>query len=169
MVYNHSTMAGGEVTVLQCKVEAVSITIRGHITSRHHMALNPWWPYPQHDTPLTVVWCHKASTDAEPKSQYCAYLVYDYFRKFRNSRIRRIAEISNSEIFWNWIKTGPQSQSLRGLRQSSLGLFDILKLRKPLKNWSRPVKTETGLSTGFNIKRMYIRHIILNFSFILSL
>ena len=69
----------------------------------------------------------------------------------------------------NWIKTGPWSRSLQGPRQSGLGLFDILKLRKPPKNRSRPVETKTGLSTGFNIKRMYNRRILLNFSFILSL
>ena len=68
----------------------------------------------------------------------------------------------------NRIRTGPWSRSLQGLRQSGLGLFDILKLRKPPKNQSRPVKTKTGLSTGFNIKRMYNRRILLNFSFILS-
>ena len=33
---------------------------------------------------------------------------------------------------------------------------------------SRPIKTKTSLSTGFNIKCMYNRRILLNFSFILS-
>ena len=68
----------------------------------------------------------------------------------------------------NQINTGPRSRSLQGPRQSGLGLFDILKLRKPPKNWSRPVKTKTSLSTGFNIKRIYNRRTLLNFSFILS-
>ena len=53
------------------------------------------------------------------------------------------------------MKTGPWSLSLQDLRQRSLGLFHILKLRKLPK---KPV--ETGLFTGFNIK-----HIITNVSY----
>ena len=77
--------------------------------------------------------------------------------------VSKIGKKTRDQPELNWMKIRPQSWSFQGPGQSSRGLFDILKLRKPPK---KPAKT--GLSTNLNIKCIYNRCIILNFSFILS-
>ena len=73
-----------------------------------------------------------------------------------------------TELNWNEWRLD-SGLGLFRVRDRAVSVFLIfLNLRKPPKNQLRPVKTETGLSTGFNIKHIYNRHILINVSFIFS-